>query len=350
MTDWSVNLANSKDEKAIVTFLQKNEMDGPIKLGLERTPDFFKSLDIEGHEKQVIVIKNNDIHGLAICSWKKSYPENIVYLHSLKLSSSIRGSRALFLGFKKLKSLIKDNSIIYTTILSNNKTAIKVLTSKRVGLPNYIYQGEILSYMFKSLSESKSLQTNIRSIKSSDINNLITFWKDQAKNRSLMPEVNESHFLTYSGPLLGYQMKNILIAEKNGVIIASLAFRNVFNWKAWVVKGYSKSISILKPFINIYSALRGIPNLPNKGPITNTYMGAWYLSAEGLTPARHLLEKAREMIGEKSQLLLALHEDDPLNECCHQVPKRILKSKLYTIRWDDSSEKLQNPYLDTGTL
>ena len=350
--NFTICIAQKEDDPSIDSFLKNQFMEGPIKLGIQRGTSYCDSLKIEGDESDTILIKDsiNQVKGVATISYRSGMDNHKhAYLHSLKIDNSLKKSKALFLGFKKLKEILKPNYQVYTSILSENDIAKRVLCSGRAGLPYYQYQGLLKTFFITGVKKIEYSSNQTNHLHRDEYSDLTSYWQEHLSTRSLSPSINTHTLENKTGPLILYEDKNILSVKHNGYILGTLAYRDLTQKKTWTIHDYNHWIRLTKPFINLLANLKNNPTLPSPGPMNHILNGSFFF-ADNNEIALSLINKARYLIGPKKILMLTLHEKDPFYQLLDSHFKMNLGSDLYTLSWDNTETHLNIPFVDTGSL
>ena len=111
----------------------------------------------------------------------------------VRILEEYRGSRLLYLGVKKLNNILDKSleKINFTTIISDNFYAQKVISTSRVGLPNYVNIGVNKTFAIKPTKKNRynsSSKINIqRGIDGFSIEEIIRFINENGKKKDFFP-------------------------------------------------------------------------------------------------------------------------------------------------------------------
>jgi hypothetical protein len=272
-------------------------------------------------------------------------------------------------GYRFLHLLHEDRRAAYylTTIAEDNESAVRLLTSRRAGLPVYHACGT-----FHTLSLSTSLPTaqaatngalyhggiEIRPASASDRDAILQFLNEHGPARQFFP-VYESHDLfSGSGLLRGLACEDVLLAQRDERIVGTLACWNQRAFKQIVVHGYGGWLRPMRPLYNAWATLRHRPTLPIPGSTLPVRLAAIPVVRDN-DPAvfRQLLEGTLRRLAEWREplLLVGLHENDPLLPIARQYAGRDYRTTLYIVYWPEDVPDLGQlhqrvPYLELGCL
>ena len=180
-----VELAKKSDEVILNRILKENEMKGRISIAFQRNPSYINSLRVEGNQNQVIVGRNDKgkIIGFGTRSIKSLYINgkinNMGYLSNLRVVRNYRSEGYLSLGYNYLKKLHQDKQapIYYSTIVEDNKFAIKILTNKKPYLPYYHDIGRYCTVAVSLFGTKKRHKNKFKIVKGShqNISDIVKF-------------------------------------------------------------------------------------------------------------------------------------------------------------------------------
>ena len=133
------------DGEEICEVLETGEFKGNIGLVYSKRPNAVLSVMKDGYDSQIAVARNkynNKISGMGICTLNKfivnGQIETIAYLSGFRILNGVRGN--IIHVYKMFEDYCHENNVkyTYTTILEDNKHALKMFSKKRKNLPDYI--------------------------------------------------------------------------------------------------------------------------------------------------------------------------------------------------------------------
>ncbi|MBU1043646.1 MAG: hypothetical protein KJ915_04520 [Candidatus Omnitrophica bacterium] len=361
-----IRLAQTSDDAQLRKLMHKTIMPGHIKIRYAREPNFFEGVKISGEPAQVIVADNDgEIMAVGCRSINTLYvnaePQPVGYLSGLRLMENVQNRTVLVRGYSYLKRLHNDKKTkaYLTTIIQGNDKAIRILTSKRASLPAYISMGAYLTYVLpvgsRARNNSSEQGIDIISGEQIPVNELLTFLNKEGSRRQFFPECSENKNSLFK--FIGRE--NILVARKDGKIKGMFAVWNQKKFKQHIVAGYTPAFKILRPFLNIGLKLKGCRPLPSKGEKLNSaVISLVCFQADDSHIFSLLLQRALSKAAENGlhQLIIGLHERDPLCLSMKKFFHTIYRSQLYLVYWEDgisfynSLDKNKIPYLELGIL
>lgn len=357
-------LAEKSDDTQLRHLMQETVMPGHIRMIYSREPNFFDCYEKSDEKPQVIVADENEkIVGLGCRSIRELFingvPQPVGYLSGLRLSPFVRDGLTLARGYSFLKKLHADDTIntYFTTIISGNEKAEKILTSKRAGLPAYIKMGEFLTSVIPVKGKYRTDPEKENGIlKGTEIEKeeLLEFLNSEGSCRQFFPVCKS----TGKDIINSIGMENIYVSLLDNKINGVMGLWNQEKFKQNKVVGYSTSFKILKPVFNIILRLKGCSPLPAEGG--NLKFGIASLVCvknDDLYVFKKLLYHILKRAGNRGlqYLAIGLHEKNSLRKEVNKYFKFDYKSALYLVSWDDETplvklDESKIPYLELGTL
>ena len=197
-----VRLATAADNQGLLEFFRNSAMNADnISLRFDRSPDFFRYLNIHSQKSYVAIFQNEDggTGGLASLCLRKNYlsgkPVEAAYLGDLRLSPNLSRStrlqwRLFYADFLKNARRIPELNncrYFYSVVLDENKAAMMALTRKNgpiVYRPLARYQTISLIARWPSFSpRKKKSRFTIRQAAESDRDRLREFLTEQHKRK-----------------------------------------------------------------------------------------------------------------------------------------------------------------------
>jgi hypothetical protein len=321
-------------------------MAGNIRLSLEREPSYFGAAEVEGGEHVTIVATDR---GRIICaggaSFRQRYlngvPSRVGYLGGLRLDHSCRGRASIIRrGYEAFRELQEQSqpSIYFTSIISDNLPARRLLEAGLKGMPTYRLLGEIVTLVLKVRRASRPCEmrgheSNVLTPSSPlarpgrpchDQNQLAPVWSaDDLLSPTRCPNLHVDDFL--------------VIHSSDGSPAASAALWDQRPVKQVVVRGYAPWLSRLRRPINLCAILLEQPRLPSIGQtISSAYIS--HITADPARPEllESLIRGMGAMAGSRGidYLLFCVDSRDPrLPRLRKAFRPREFRSRLYMVYW-----------------
>ena len=155
MSRFRFELATPEDDQQLRSVLSRTTMPGRFSLALQREPDFFRALAVEGPEIQVIACRDrltNQIVGLGTRSIRERFVSGQVcrvgYLGSLRLLPEFRSATLVARGYQFFKELAQQDRVAwhFTSITDDNQAAVRLLTSASSGIADLSTRGHAANF------------------------------------------------------------------------------------------------------------------------------------------------------------------------------------------------------------
>ncbi|MFC1643604.1 hypothetical protein ACFL1F_00810 [Chlamydiota bacterium] len=363
-----LELAKKEDNKELLELMDGMSMPGSIQVAYRRDPDFFDALRVEGTVNQTIVgrdSKTKEIAGVGICSIKPMYVNGVEmkvgYLSSLRVKEKYRMNVYLARGYQKLRQLHEDNeALLYLSTMLNDNEIAKKLTTGRARLPAYYDIGQFISMpisLSQSIKYKLSGSLNIRSATLVDIPLIVRFLNSHGKQRQFFPVYSQNDFIDSEGLLPDMALKDILMAFSGNTLVGILAAWDQKKIRRNVITGYSRWVSLSRPFYNLWAKRAGFPVLPPIGSILNCFYLSLVCIRDNdsdvfMSLLSELIERKRSQY---SFMLAGMHEKDPLIVTIKQCKHLTYLSRMYVVCWQDGEQlfnQLDNrpPYMELGSM
>jgi hypothetical protein len=142
------------------------------------------------------------------------------------------------------------------------------------------------------------------------------------------------------------------------VIVGTLGLWDQTSLRQIEVARYRPAQALLRPLINGWAKLRGLPTLPPAGSTWQTLMAALPATAVGHADVLVLLlaeQLNRAARGSKTHVCLGLCRGDPLHATISKLRSVNYPTELYLAAWSDgeplvASLDARPPYLELGCL
>jgi hypothetical protein len=290
-------------------------------------------------------------------------PDVVGFLSSLRLLPEHRNLGLVARGFAALRELNGDGRVPFylTTIAEGNRTALAVLTSGRAGLPAYHPAGAYHTVAIPLLQRriaSPSGKVSIRPAQREDLPPLLDFLAVEGPRRQFFPRLEANDFLSPQGAMRGLSLDRILLAERGGRLVGTLAGWDQHAYRQSVVHTYHGGLRWVRPLYNTWTWLLGRPGLPRPGEAFHYLMGALPVVAEDDDNVfAVLLEALRHQAagGPWTHLLIGLHESDPLLRVAQRYQAACYATHLFLVCWPDGEAArgavdARVAYLEAGSL
>lgn len=341
---YTLHIATEEDNQAIRELYEADDFDGNIQVQFLRNPDVFSSLKSEGEKLVLMLLRDTKNKNRAIamgtCIIRKEFinrsEKRIGYLTGLKILPAYR-KKILFIPalYAFLHEQTKNEvDIYYTTILTSNDVAQRMLEKKHTGMPVYHYHNDYTVYLFSSKRNNSKVYSLHRGL----TKELKTFYQEQLPANDFTP----SHVENYHIP----DEMFFYLRDKAGSIVAACVVWNQQKNKQYKVSGY-KGLYRIAPYIP--SGLLGYPRFPRPHAQCN-YLTYAFVRVKNNNPeiAEILIRKSSEQFSQTDFLMLGLHESNPLNAIFRNIKHIKYQSRFYTVNWDSENKYQSQPGISIG--
>jgi hypothetical protein len=369
MSQYRFELATTADDADLRRILEATPMEGQIAVAFRREPSWFAGAVVDGRWRQVVAcrdLRTGRIIGFGCRSVRDVYvngrPALVGYLSNLRVLQEYRNFGVVARGYAMLRELHGDGRVPFylTTIAAGNETALRVLTSRRAGLPAYHAAG---AYHTVAVAVPRRRRAStgggvaVRPARSEDLPAVLDFLTTVGPRRQFFPRLKPSDFVSPEGTMRGLSFDKLLLAERRGRLVGTLAGWDQHDYRQSVVRAYSGSVRWARPLYNAWAWFRGRPRLPRPGGAFHYLTGALPVVAEDdANTFAALIEALRDQAasGPWTYLLVGLHEADPLLRVAQHYQAACYVTHLFLVCWADESYcgllDGRVPYLELGSL
>jgi len=356
MPNRALERATASDDEAVRALLRRAPMDGDIRLTFEREPALALSASIEGDRQHLFVARDPDgrLSGLFSRSvrraWVNGRQARIGYLGQFRAEVPVASARRqLKDGFSLCRGTHLDDELPfdYTSIMSDNVVARRLLERGLPGLPRYVPLAEYRTLVFSSMRRDAMSTAGVRSEAGSAVGfeSIASFLSHQYENFQLAP-VWTAEDLRSDEATRGLSIDDFVVAFRGDALVGCAALWNQAAYRQAVVRGYSRRLSALRPLANAWYRMRGEPRLPAVGERLRIATVS-HFAVEDDDPAvsATLLTQVAAMARARGieMLTLGLAQKRTLfASICDRLRARVLESILYAVHY----EEIEQPVLD----
>jgi hypothetical protein len=371
MSAYRFELATPDDDADLRSVLAATPMEGRIAIAFRREPSWFAGAVVDGRFRQVVAcrdLRTGRIIGFGCRSIREVYldgrPASVGYLSGLRVLPEHRNLGLVARGYAALRALHGDGQVPFylTTIAAGNETALKILTSGRAGLPTYHPEGAYHTVALPLPRRPRAARARrgvcVRPARTDDLPAVLSFLTAEGPRRQFFPRLRADDFLSPQGTMRGLSLEQLLLAERTGRLVGTLAGWDQHGYRQSVVHAYRGGLRWTRPLYNAWAWLLGQPGLPRPGCAFRYLMGALLVVAEeDANVCAALVEAMRDRAagGPWTHLLIGLHEVDPLLRLIPRGQAACYTTHLFVACWADGEgvrSRLDGrvPYLELGSL
>ncbi|EEF61886.1 hypothetical protein [Pedosphaera parvula] len=360
-------LAAKSDDAEIRQLLRETAMNGEVQLSLEREPDFFEDIPYLGEQKTTVIAREgNRLVCVGSCSIRSRFvngkPQRVGYLTGLRLNAKSAGRfDVLRRGYRFFSELQKSEQAdcYFTSIAEGNERAIQFLERGLPGMPVYKFLCGFATLLIpvprgvkgQSKANAKSQfftggnGWQISPGQEQDVAELCAGLNSQAHDYQLSPCWTPDNIAALKH--LGLGLKDFCIVRENQRMIACAAVWDQRSFKQTVVRGYSRRLAFIRPWINAAAFMAGRPGMPSVG-LTLAHAPVCHLMVAEDQPAI-LVALIKELFLKAASkqiefLTLGFAAGDPrLQTVLSNFPHHQYKSRLYTVRWPGTDRAEPSP-------
>jgi hypothetical protein len=369
MSRFEFTLATPADEPGLLELARFASPQGTMRIGFDRTPDYFASLRPEGRQTEVMVCREVSSgrviavgHRSIRPLWVNGTIAPVGYLGGLRLSPEVKGGLVLARGYRFLRERHADRRTEFylSTIMEENRQALAILQSGRCGLPRYDDLGRFrcMAVGMRLGNRLAPSQLQVRPAAPTDLAAMIAFFHREGPKRQFFPVYEPQDFGRTDGLLPGLVWDNIMLAWQGTELVGVAAAWDQREFRRWHVAGYAPWLRVLRLPLNLVAACRGLPRLPPPGDRPAYFMLS-LVCVRDFDPqiGESLLDEIIARHRNRYAFFLAgLHERDPLMPVLQARPHVPMPSRLFAVAWDDGGETVRRlrpelvPYLELGAL
>lgn len=246
---------STQNQTQLLALLEDNPMQGWVSTMMTRQPNYLQGKDYFGEEQAFLAEDEGQTVGCYQLTTQQGFVNGqlttLGYLNSLRVNTAYRHKiGVLKAGFRHLQQHFDLPTYCYTSIVSDNRVARRLLEKRINGLPNYHYVGELCTLVIAKRKAKKSgLWQHITATKE-----WLAFYNQQANQYQLAPYLSEQWLAKSQLIPLGYINNNQLQACT--VLWQQQAFKQI------KVAHYHPLIALLRPLYNGYNYFAKRPCLP----------------------------------------------------------------------------------------
>jgi hypothetical protein len=312
--------------------LRETPMESWISTSMEREPSFFgpdgkpgKSVPMTARTAEL----PHELAGLYGCSSMRIHINGAAaaacYLEGLRLRKKFRGRVDILKGgFESIPLLapeVKEASMVFTSVASDNRPARRILEAGVRGMPRYSLLGELETFAIGTgAARNYGL---LEAASSVDARELAEFHNSSRIRVQLSPVLDESWLRGESA--VGQPIRNFLVHRENGRIKACVMVWDQRHHRQVVVRGYRQPIAFTRPAYNLWALASGRPVLPPAGSRLEQVFLAFIALDESVDDAEFLVSLIKEALvrAKSMRACVALFGISPKS-----VHRRALKHKL----------------------
>lgn len=259
-------------------YAEDENVHARITFKLDRTPDFWKALKVEGNNNIVVTIFDNEkdcIAAAMICSTKPVFMNGAKiiagYISTLKVGEKYKGSIVVARLFKYFKSYCATTNILFWffSVFNSNVSGNYFFDRRSPFLPIFKPIENSITYIFKAhhLRETNAYgrPLKVERLNEKNLPKVLSFIESEAREKAMIPDYSPGDLMDGESLLTNLGADNIYVALEDNQVMGTLGLWNQNSLRRWRVQNYSKTVKLFRPIINLYSSIVGLPLLPETG-------------------------------------------------------------------------------------
>ena len=336
-----------EDHAALERLFRETAMAGSIRIGSDRSPDFFAASGVQAEEPCVWGVFTGDGLAVGVFSmgrrgvWLNQEKVPMRYLSDLRIHPAWRNGTMLAKGFRTMREhVFGKGEWAQTLVLEANLPALEFLRSRRAGLPEYREAGRYRSWILPARKMSAPAH-RVRIARPDDLPAMQCMLDESSRRRSFSPVVDLAKL--GDAYLNGLTVGDFLVAEDAGEIIGMIALWDQGGFQRFRVDGYSAGLAMARPLLNLHARLRGGLAFPAPGNAL-PMVKASSIACANDDPAilRSLLAAALPKLGVKS-LSVGLSKMDPLATALEGLKGREFGGLHFLVGWEGEPPAWREP-------
>jgi len=348
--DIEYRVATREDEPRIRSLLARIETGGHVRLSFRREPDAFASLGALAHG-WILARETASGADVGLCervvrrAFVDGARQDLPYLAGLRVVPDFRNRlHVLRGGFEAVRRLLAkpdEPAFAFTSIMSDNAIARRVLGANLRGMPRYEPIGDYSTFAMSSRRGEVAAETATAADLPGIAELLLRAHAHLQFASAWDPPAIQA---CISGGTL--RANDFLVIRREGRISACAALWDPSSQRQIVVAGYSRVVGLARPLLNVIARLGRRPLLPAPGaPWRAAYFS--HVAVDSERDLRDLLSTARTEARRRGidTVLAGFGSLTPNATTLRMLaPQREFRSRLYLVRWPQDP----SPTLDTA--
>ena len=338
-----------EDDPALRALMAATPMPGRVTVAFEREPSFYEGCRTMGPFYQVVVAhheSDDELVAVACRAVRSHYvngePQELGYVGGLRVSEDQRGRWLLQRGLSFWRQLHTDRrtQVYWGVISDENRIARGVLIERRRGRfppAREVARLTTLGVIVRKGRPSIDFDGHVERGSAESLPEVVAFLQSQGAKRQFFPVYTAADF-GEDGTTPGFDMRDLRIARRGGEIVGVMGLWDQGGFKQSIVRGYDRSLRLLKPFFNLGARVLGMQPLNEVGePIHSAYASFVCIADDDPHVFASLLREIYNLAAERkyAYLMLGLSDNDPLLPLSQKYAHITYHSRAYVAAWDD---------------
>ncbi|QTN32281.1 hypothetical protein HZ994_08040 [Akkermansiaceae bacterium] len=350
----TIREAVAADHAALERLFSETSMAGAIRIGSDRSPDFFAASRVQAATPCVWAAFAADGRAAGVFSAGKRLVHlggekiPLRYLSDLRIHPDWRSGTLLARGFRSLREKVfAEGEWAQTLVLEGNAPALEILRSGRMRLPQYRPAGRYVNWLLPQQAISRYFP--VRTACEADLPAMQCLLDDSSRRRSFSAAVDLGKL---GGAFLnGLVIGDFLVAEDAGEIRGMIALWDQGGFQRLRVDGYSPAMAVARPFWNLAALIRGGAKLPRRGRTIPIRKASMLACADDDPSILKSLLSAALFSGNGGLLSVGLSEKDPLAAALSGLKGKVFRGRHFLVGWEGEPPEWREPFgFDPGRI
>ena len=336
------------DHAALERLFRETSMAGAIRLGSDRSPDFFAASRVQAEEPCVWGVFTGEGRAVGVFSmgrrmvWLNQQKKPMRYLSDLRIRPDSRKGTMLAKGFRMMReNVFEKGEWAQTLVLGQNLPALEFLRSRRAGLPEYREAGRYRNWILPA-QKMPAPAHRVRTARPDDLPAMQLLLDESSRRRSFSPVIDLKNL--GDAYLNGLTVDDFLVAEDAGEMIGMMALWDQSAFQRLRVDGYSAGFAVARPLLNFHARLYGGAVFPAPGnAIPMVKASAIACANDDPAVLRSLLAAVFPRLGGKL-LSVGLSEKDTLATAMDGLKGREFGGLHFLVGWQGEPPAWEEPF------
>lgn len=339
-----LSFAEEKDDEDILELYESLDYKGNISILYTKRPSPVKSLKLEGELCYLPIIRERGTGRLAAVgslvirkSWIKGELKRAGYLGTLKIHKEYRNkvpyiSKVYNILYEETKDMV---DVYYTTILSENIEAMKILEKPRKNMPTYKFVEDYVTFFYKTGVKSADSAYRLEKGLNGEV------WEYIRRNYKEDLAPNPFDFFNND------DFEYFAVRNSDNEILGAFCIWDQSRYKQYIVTEYRGLYKIIK---NLPVGLLGYPSFPEEKKDIK-YSTLSFVAADNRDVFKFIVDKACESAAEYDFLMIGSVKGHSYFGVLDKRKGVKYRSKLYTVEFREKVyEKGGEVWVEVGLL
>ena len=333
---FEIREATDADNEALLALTRATPMGGTIALRIDREPDFFALLRARGCAVVYVATWEREVIGCLSAAIHMSYVrgtlEKIAHVGDMKVLPIFRGRGITLRLIAVLQSRLQSEGVdVCFSLVADGNKPVMTIAEGRHGTPAEVQLGRFfVDEIIPSPFRRKSRRYLIEPAREQDLPAIADIHDRLSRERNFAPSIDFNELRKCIDPSGAETFCRMLIARKEGRVVATLTVQDTRNLRQNVLVGLPSSLRFLLSILRLLTFPIPGFNVPQIGGRVSMLYVKFMACSEGCEDAlRPLLAEARALAYRHGFTFLSvgLHERDPLRFVVSGIPRFTFTSR-----------------------